>query len=105
MSKRVTGEEARILTLVDAIAPADKLLGVARQWALDISEFRRPWSISLYKIDKLEPLFEARAILKSARLEVQRRNPNLVHQLVCIDVIEHGIDSGPRNGLWKVLQV
>ncbi|XP_075509612.1 glyoxysomal fatty acid beta-oxidation multifunctional protein MFP-a-like isoform X1 [Primulina tabacum] len=101
MSKRVTGEEARNLTLVDVIAPADKLLGVARQWALDISEFRRPWIISLYKIDKLEPFIEAKAILKSARLEVQRENPNLVHQLVCIDVIEHGIVSGPRNGLWK----
>ncbi|XP_073138860.1 glyoxysomal fatty acid beta-oxidation multifunctional protein MFP-a-like isoform X2 [Henckelia pumila] len=101
MSKRVSGEEARILNLVDAIAPADKLLGVARQWALDISECRRPWIISLYKIDKLEPFAEARAILKSARFEVQKQNPNLVHQLVCIDVIEHGIVSGPRNALWK----
>ncbi|KZV21558.1 glyoxysomal fatty acid beta-oxidation multifunctional protein MFP-a-like [Dorcoceras hygrometricum] len=101
MSKRVSGEEARTLTLVDAIAPADKLLGVARQWALDIAECRRPWIVSLYKIDRLEPFVEARAILKSARLEVQRQNPNLVHQLVCIDVIEHGIVSGPRNALWK----
>ncbi|KAK4482167.1 hypothetical protein RD792_009308, partial [Penstemon davidsonii] len=101
MSKRVDGEEARSLSLVDAIAPADKLLGVARQWALDILECRRPWVISLYKNDKLEPLVEARAILKSARLKVQKQNPNVMHPLVCIDVIEAGIVSGPRNALWK----
>ncbi|KAL3827809.1 hypothetical protein ACJIZ3_016611 [Penstemon smallii] len=101
MSKRVDGEEARSLSLVDAIAPADKLLGVARQWALDILECRRPWVISLYKNDKLEPLVEARTILKSARLRVQKQNPNVVHPLVCIDVIEAGIVSGPRNALWK----
>ncbi|KAK4441791.1 Glyoxysomal fatty acid beta-oxidation multifunctional protein MFP-a [Sesamum alatum] len=101
MSKRVDGKEARILSLVDAIASADKLLGVACQWALDIVECRRPWVISLYRTDKLEPLAEARAILKSARLEVQRQNPNVVHPLVCINVIEQGIVSGPREALWK----
>ncbi|KAL0453033.1 UNVERIFIED_CONTAM: Glyoxysomal fatty acid beta-oxidation multifunctional protein MFP-a [Sesamum latifolium] len=70
MSKRVDGKKARILSLVDAIAPADSFL-------------------------------KARAILKSARLEVQRQNPNVVHPLVCIDVIEQGIVSGPRKALWK----
>lgn len=102
MSKRVNGEEARSLSLVDAIASADKLLAVARQWALDIYERRKPWIISLYKTEKLEPLREARAILKSARLRVQRESPNLNHPLVCIDVIEMGIVSDPRNALWKV---
>lgn len=102
MSKRVKGEEARSLSLVDAIASADKLLAVARQWALDIYERRKPWIISLYKTEKLEPLREARAILKSARLRVQRESPNLNHPLVCIDVIEMGIVSDPRNALWKV---
>ncbi|KAL0418854.1 UNVERIFIED_CONTAM: Glyoxysomal fatty acid beta-oxidation multifunctional protein MFP-a [Sesamum radiatum] len=101
MSKRVDGKEARILSLVDTIAPADKLLEVACQWALDIVERRRPWVISLYRTDKLESLAEARAILKSARLEVQRQNPNVVHPLVCIDVIEQGIVSSPRKALWK----
>ncbi|PIM97820.1 Enoyl-CoA hydratase/isomerase [Handroanthus impetiginosus] len=47
MSKRVDGREAQIISLVDAIAPADKLLGVAHQWALDILERRKPWVISL----------------------------------------------------------
>ncbi|XP_011082449.1 glyoxysomal fatty acid beta-oxidation multifunctional protein MFP-a isoform X3 [Sesamum indicum] len=101
MSKRVEGKEARTLSLVDAIAPADKLLELACQWALDIVECRRPWMISLYRTDKLETLAEARAILNSARLEVQRQNPNVVHPLVCIDVIGQGIVSGPRKALWK----
>ncbi|KAL2236562.1 UNVERIFIED_CONTAM: Glyoxysomal fatty acid beta-oxidation multifunctional protein MFP-a [Sesamum indicum] len=102
MSKRVEGKEARTLSLVDAIAPADKLLELACQWALDIVECRRPWMISLYRTDKLETLAEARAILNSARLEVQRQNPNVVHPLVCIDVIGQGIVSGPRKALWKI---
>lgn len=102
MSKRVNGEEARISSLVDVIAPSDKLLIIACQCALDILEGRRPWVISLYKTDKLAPLGQAREILKLARLQVQKENPNLMHPLVCIDVIEHGIASGPCNGLWKV---
>lgn len=103
MSKRVGGEEARVFSLVDAIAPADKLLEVARQWALDISERIRPWVISLHKTDKLGSLEEARAILNAARIEVQRRNPNVVHPLVCINVIEQGIVSDTREALWKVI--
>ncbi|KAL0370623.1 UNVERIFIED_CONTAM: Glyoxysomal fatty acid beta-oxidation multifunctional protein MFP-a [Sesamum angustifolium] len=102
MSKRVDGKEARSLSLVDTIAPADKLLEVACRWALDIVERRRPWVISLYRTDKLESLAEARAILKSARLEVQRQNPNVAHPLVCIDVIEQGIVSSPRKALRKI---
>ncbi|KAH6757837.1 multifunctional protein 2 [Perilla frutescens var. hirtella] len=101
MSKRVDGEEARVLSLVDAIAPSDKLLEVARQWALDICERTRPWVISLYKTDKLGTLEEARAILNSARIEAQRQNPNVVYPLECINVIEQGIVSNPRDALWK----
>ncbi|CAA0828536.1 Peroxisomal fatty acid beta-oxidation multifunctional protein MFP2 [Striga hermonthica] len=101
MSKRVDGEEARNMSLVDALAPADELLGVACQWALDTFECRKPWMISLYRNDKLEPLREARAILKSFRQQVQKDNPNVVHPLVCIDIIEHGIICGPHNALWK----
>ncbi|KAG6429192.1 hypothetical protein SASPL_107236 [Salvia splendens] len=100
MSKRVDGKEARILSLVDAIAPADKLLEVARRWALDIVEHTKPWVISLYKTDKLGTLEEARAILNSARMEVHRQNPNVEHPLVCIDLIEQGVVSDPRDALW-----
>lgn len=91
------------MSLVDAIAPADKLLEVARQWALDIVEGTRPWVISLYKTDKLGTLEEARAVLDSARMEVQRRNPNVEHPLVCIDVIEQGIFSDAHDALWTVI--
>ncbi|TQE06596.1 hypothetical protein C1H46_007838 [Malus baccata] len=100
-SKPVKGEEAHDLGLVDAIVSPDQLVSTARRWALDILERRRPWVASLHKTDKLEPLGEAREILKFARAQVQKQAPNLKHPLVCIDVVEEGIASGGRSGLWK----
>ncbi|KAK7289912.1 hypothetical protein RIF29_03947 [Crotalaria pallida] len=100
-SKPVKGEEACNLGLVDAVVSPDQLVNTARQWALDILDRRRPWVASLYRNDKIEPLGEAREILKFARAQAQKRAPNLKHPLVCIDVIEEGIVAGPRAGLWK----
>ena len=78
-------------------------MSTARRWALDILERRRPWVASLHKTDKLEPLGEAKEILKFARAQVRKQAPNLKHPLVCIDVVEEGIASGGRSGLLKVL--
>lgn len=103
MSKPVKGEEAYSLGLVDAIVSPVELVNTARQWALDILDCRRPWVASLFKTDKIEPLGEAREILKFVRAQARKRAPNLTHPLVCIDVIEEGIVSGPRAGLLKVL--
>ncbi|GLT79371.1 hypothetical protein SLA2020_508620 [Shorea laevis] len=100
-SKPVKGEEAHALGLVDAVVSPDELVKTARRWALDILARRKPWVSSLYKTDKLEPLGEAREILKFARAQARKRAPNLKHPLVCIDVIEEGIVSSPRAGLWK----
>ncbi|CAA2997987.1 glyoxysomal fatty acid beta-oxidation multifunctional MFP-a [Olea europaea subsp. europaea] len=100
-SKPVKGQEALSLGLVDSIASPNELVNTARRWALDILERKRPWINSFYRTDKLEPLGEAREILKFARAQTRKRAPNLMHPLVCIDVIEEGITSGPRAGLWK----
>ncbi|KAL1334836.1 hypothetical protein HN51_063788 [Arachis hypogaea] len=100
-SKPVKGQEAHSLGLVDGLVSADALVTTARKWALDILEHRRPWVASLYKTDKIEPLGEAREILKFARAQARKQAPNLNHPLVCIDVIEQGIASGPRIGLMK----
>lgn len=102
MSKPIKAEEAQALGLVDAIVPSDELVMTARRWALDIVERRKPWIITLYRSDKLEPLGEAREILKFARAQARRQASNLQHPLVCIDVIEEGVVSGPHAGLWKV---
>ncbi|KAE8647115.1 hypothetical protein Csa_021742 [Cucumis sativus] len=83
-SKPVKGEEAFSLGLVDAI------------------ERRKPWIISLHKTNKLESLADAREIFKFARAQVRKQAPNLKHPLVCIDVVETGVVSGPRAGLQKV---
>ncbi|XP_020689146.1 glyoxysomal fatty acid beta-oxidation multifunctional protein MFP-a isoform X1 [Dendrobium catenatum] len=101
LSKSIKGEEAHSLGLVDAIVPPDQLVITARRWALDIVEFKRPWIRSLFKTDKLESLGEAREILKFARAQAQKQAANLQHPLVCIDVIEEGIVSGPLAGLRK----
>jgi len=100
-SKPVKGEEAHRLGLVDAIASPHELVNTARRWALDILERRRPWVASLHRTDKIESLGEAREILKFARARAPKQAPNLDHPIVCIDVIEAGIVSGPRAGLWK----
>ncbi|EPS73418.1 hypothetical protein M569_01334 [Genlisea aurea] len=101
-SKPVKGEEALSLGLVDAVvASPSELISTARRWALDILDSKRPWIISYHKTEKLEPLGEAREILKFARVQTRKRAPNLKHPLVCIDVVEEGIVSGSRAGLWK----
>lgn len=87
---------------MDAIVSADELVNTARQWALDIFHSRRPWVVSLHRTDKIEPLGEAREILKFARAQAKKQAPNVQHPFVSIDVIEEGIVSGPRAGLWKV---
>ncbi|RRT70474.1 hypothetical protein B296_00023030 [Ensete ventricosum] len=102
LSKGIGGEEACKLGLVDAIVSPDELVETARRWALDIAESRKPWIKSLYRTDKLEPLEKAREVLQSARVEARNRSPNVQFPSVCIDVIEEGIVSGPRAGLWKV---
>ncbi|KAJ6794134.1 peroxisomal fatty acid beta-oxidation multifunctional protein MFP2-like isoform X2 [Iris pallida] len=100
-SKPIKGDEAHALGLVDAIVSSKDLIPTARRWALDIVECRRPWIKSLYKTDKIEALGEAREVLKFARAQAQKQAPHLQHPLVCIDVVEEGIVSGPRAGLWK----
>ncbi|KAF5953426.1 hypothetical protein HYC85_006282 [Camellia sinensis] len=103
-SKPVKGEEAHDLGLVDAIVSPDELINTACQWALDILEAKRPWVKSLYKTDKIEPLGKARKILKFARTQARKQAPNLEHPIVCINVVEEGIVSGPRAGLWKEVE-
>ncbi|EHA8590170.1 hypothetical protein COCNU_scaffold015884G000010 [Cocos nucifera] len=103
MSKSINGGEAYALGLVDAIVSPDELVKTARSWALDIVESRRPWIKSLYRTDKLEPLEMAREILNFARDQAQKQAAKLQHPLICIDVIEEGIVSGPLAGLWKEL--
>lgn len=105
MLKLVKGDEAHTLGLVDAIASPDELINTARSWALNIAEHTKPRVASLYRTDKLWPLSEAKEILMLARKQAQEQCPNVAHPMVCIDVIEEGIVSGPRAGLWKVAVV
>ncbi|KAK4759182.1 hypothetical protein SAY87_022313 [Trapa incisa] len=100
-SKSVKGQEACNLGLVDAVVSPNELISTARKWALDILDRRKPWVASLHKNDKIEPLGEAREIFKFARAQTRKQAPNLKHPLVCIDVVEEGVVSGPMAGVWK----
>jgi hypothetical protein len=89
--------------LIDAIATPTDLISAARLWALQIADHRRPWVKSIFRTDKLPSPDESREILKFARARAQKQAPNVKHPLVCMDVIEEGIVSGPHAGLLKVL--
>jgi len=105
LSKPIASEEGNQLGLVDKIVAPQDLLTTARQWALDIAMGRKPWVSSLRRTDKLEPLGEARAIIKFAREQVKRTAPNMTHPLLCLDAIEEGVVSGGYAGALKEKEV
>ncbi|KAJ8527950.1 hypothetical protein K7X08_015401 [Anisodus acutangulus] len=100
-SKPIMSEEGKRLGLIDAIVPSTELLKVARQWALDIAERRKPWMCSLHRTDKIGSLSEAHEVLKLARQQVKQTARNMPQHLVCLDVIEEGIVHGGYNGVLK----
>ncbi|KAL7601631.1 peroxisomal fatty acid beta-oxidation multifunctional protein AIM1 isoform X1 [Lactuca sativa] len=100
-SKPILSEEGEKLGLIDAIVPPQELLKVAKKWALDIAEARKPWARSLHRTDKIGSLSEARAIIKAAREHVKRTFPNLPQHQACLDVIEEGIVHGGYAGVLK----
>ncbi|XP_062231207.1 peroxisomal fatty acid beta-oxidation multifunctional protein MFP2-like [Phragmites australis] len=101
MSKPINGREAHELGLVDNVASANELVSTACSWALEIAEQKRPWFKSLYRTDRLPALGEVKKILKYARVQAQKKAAYVQHPIVCIDVIEEGIVSGPRTGLMQ----
>lgn len=96
-------EEGKKLGLIDAVVSSEELLKVARQWALDIVEGRKPWMSSLHRTDKIGSLSEAHKILKLARQQAKLIAPNMPQHQACLDVIEEGIVHGGYNGVLKVL--
>ncbi|KAJ1262443.1 hypothetical protein BS78_09G117000 [Paspalum vaginatum] len=101
MSKAIKGREAHELGLVDAITSANELVNTACSWALEIVENKKPWFKSLHRTDRLPDLTEVKDVLNFARVQAKKKSPNVQHPIVCIDVIEEGIVSGPRAGLMK----
>ncbi|KAF0927601.1 hypothetical protein E2562_034570 [Oryza meyeriana var. granulata] len=101
MSKPLKRVEAHRFGLVDAVVSADELIRTAYSWVLEIVEDKRPWFRSLHRTDRLPALEETKKILNFARVQAQKQSASLQHPLVCIDVIEEGIISGPRAGLMK----
>ncbi|CAM6095074.1 unnamed protein product [Calypogeia fissa] len=101
LSKPISAEEGHKLGLVDSLSSQEDLLTTGRKWALDIAEGRKPWVLSLRRTDKLEPLSEAREIIKFARAQVKKTAPNLQHPVICLDAIEEGVVKGGYAGALK----
>ncbi|XP_022999434.1 peroxisomal fatty acid beta-oxidation multifunctional protein AIM1 [Cucurbita maxima] len=101
LSKTVTSEEGKKLGLIDDVVSPNELMKVARKWALDIADRRKPWIRTLHRTDKIGSLAEARVALKSARELAKKIAPNTPQHLACIDVIEEGIIHGGYSGVLK----
>ena len=102
MSKTIKGTGAQESGLVDAVTSANELVNAACSWALEIVEKKKPWFRSLHRTDNLPDLAEVKDVMKFARVQAKMKAANVQHPIVCIDVIEEGIVSGPRAGLMKV---
>ncbi|MCO5567466.1 hypothetical protein L7F22_021157 [Adiantum nelumboides] len=101
LSKSVTSEEGKALGLVDAVVSSEQLVATARNWALDIAEGSKPRIVSLHKLEKIEPLSDARKIIQVARGQAMQRSPNVPHPLLCLDAIEEGVVCGGYAGSVK----
>ncbi|KAI3872452.1 hypothetical protein MKX03_023192 [Papaver bracteatum] len=100
-SKAIMSEEGKKLGLIDAVVSKDELLKVARRWALDIAERRKPWISSLQRTDKLGSLSEARQVIQVAREQSRRTAPKMPQHQACLDAVEEGVLFGGYSGLLK----
>ncbi|KAL3532465.1 hypothetical protein ACH5RR_005986 [Cinchona calisaya] len=101
LSKSITSEEGKKAGLIDEIASSSELLNVARHWALDIAERRKPWLRTLHRTDKLGSLAEARNILKMARQQAKQIAGNMPQHQACLDAIEEGVVHGAYSGVLR----
>ncbi|XP_078158769.1 glyoxysomal fatty acid beta-oxidation multifunctional protein MFP-a-like isoform X2 [Carex rostrata] len=101
LSKSIKGKEAHSLGLINAIASPTDLISAACLFALQIADHKKPWVKTIHRTDRLPSSEESRQILNFARAQARKQAPNVNHPLVCIDVIEEGIVSGPQAGLIK----
>ncbi|MCL7035213.1 hypothetical protein MKW94_022848 [Papaver nudicaule] len=100
-SRPIMSEDGKKLGLIDAVVSKEELLTVARHWALDIAERRKPWISSLLRTDKLGSLAEARQVIQVAREQATRTAPNMPQHQACLDAVEEGVVFGGYSGLLK----
>ncbi|KAI3957867.1 hypothetical protein MKW92_047439, partial [Papaver armeniacum] len=100
-SKFIMSEEGNKIGLIDAIVSKEELLTVARRWALDIAERRKPWISSLQRTDKLGSLAESCKVIQAAREQAKRTAVNMPQHQACLDAVEEGIIFGGYSGVLK----
>ncbi|KAK1616416.1 hypothetical protein QYE76_021933 [Lolium multiflorum] len=104
-SKFITAKEGKERGLIDALCSPDELIKVARFWALEIANYRKPWTRSIDRTDKLGSLSEARTVLSMARQQAKKVAANLPQHQACLDVIEEGVLCGGQAGVLKEANV
>ncbi|KAL6549576.1 Altered inheritance of mitochondria protein 1 [Orobanche hederae] len=104
LSRRITSEEGKKLGLVDAVVPSEELLNVSRQWALDITERRKPWIRSLHRTDKLGSLSEVLDVIEMTRQQAKQKARNMPQHQACLDVVEGVVHRG-YHGILKESKV
>lgn len=98
MTRPFTAMEAMEAGLIDEVVVNGDVLEKACSLALGIFHKKFPWNKSLERVDRLEIFEEALQILRRARLQAKRDHPNLIHPLICIDVMEEGVLKGGLAG-------
>ncbi|KAI5064167.1 hypothetical protein GOP47_0020837 [Adiantum capillus-veneris] len=98
MTKPWTATEALEAGMIDGIIENGQVVEAACDLALNIFLGKVPWHKSLERVDRLESFGEALNILRRARMQAKRDHPNLMHPLICIDVMEEGVLKGGLAG-------
>lgn len=98
MTRPLTAMEAMEAGLIDEVIVSGDVVQKACSHALDIYEERFPWKKSIERVDRMESCEEALCVLRRARAQVKKDHPNLVHPLLCMDVMEEGVLKGGLAG-------
>ncbi|MCO5571549.1 hypothetical protein L7F22_025292 [Adiantum nelumboides] len=98
MTRPWTAAEALEAGMIDGVVRNGDIVEKACDLALHILNGKVPWQKSLERVDRLESFGEAMQVLRRARMQVKREHPNLIHPLICIDVMEEGLLKGGLAG-------
>ncbi|MCO5571965.1 hypothetical protein L7F22_025716 [Adiantum nelumboides] len=98
MTRPWTAVEALEAGMIDGVVRNGDIVEKACDLALHILNGKVPWSKSLERVDRLESFGEAMQVLRRGRMQVKRDHPNLMHPLICIDVMEEGLLKGGLAG-------
>lgn len=104
-SKNIPSAKALKSGLVDVIVnKPDELIPAAGKYAMEIVAGKIPKKISSQVQSKVPSKEEIQAVIATARVQTKKKSPNVVHPLLTLDAIEHGLLNGSNAGLKMEIQ-